>query len=94
MPRTLEIGEKVAKLRAFFRNEQRMPGYQEMLELFGYNSKNAVHGLLLKLAEAGYIAKDEGGKISPTGKLTGTIRVLGTIQAGFHRLPRKNLSTS
>jgi repressor LexA len=54
-----------------------------MLELFGYNSKNAVHGLLLKLAEAGYIAKDEGGKISPTHKLTGAIRVLGTVKAGF-----------
>ena len=83
MPRTIELGEKVAKLRAFFRREQRMPGYQEMLGLFDYGSKNAVHGLLLKLAEAGYVAKGEGGKISPTGKLTGAIRVLGTVQAGF-----------
>jgi repressor LexA len=79
----MELGDKVAKLRAFFRREQRMPGYQEMLELFDYGSKNAVHGLLLKLGEQGYVTKNEGGKIAPTGKITGGIRVLGAIQAGF-----------
>lgn len=83
MPRTMDLEEKAAKLRAFIRQEQRMPGYQEMLDLFGYSSKNAVHGLLLKLQEAGYVTKSGTGKVSPTGKLTSAIRVLGTVQAGF-----------
>lgn len=83
MPRTFDIAEKVARLRTFYRREQRMPGYQEMLDLFEYGSKNAVHGLLLRLAELGYVTKNESGKTAPTGKLTGTIRVLGAVQAGF-----------
>lgn len=83
MPRKLDLGDKVTRLRDFYRGEQRMPGYKEMLKLFSYRSKNAVHGLLLKLLEYGYISKSRDGKIAPTGKLTGTIRVLGAVQAGF-----------
>ena len=83
MPRTIELSDKVVKLRQFFRREQRLPGYQEMLELFDYSSKNAVHGLLMKLSEAGYLSKNESGKIAPTGKLTGGLRMLGSVQAGF-----------
>lgn len=83
MPRTMNLEEKATRLRSFLRREGRMPGYQEMLDLFAYSSKNAVHGLLLRLQEAGYVIKGEGGKVAPTSKLTGTIRVLGAVQAGF-----------
>ncbi len=82
MPRSMDLPEKVRRLRAFFRRENRAPGYREMLELFGYRSKNAVFGLLRKLAEAGYIRK-AGRKFAFTSKLTGTVRILGTVQAGF-----------
>jgi repressor LexA len=54
-----------------------------MLELFGYKSKNAVFGLLAKLEEAGYVAKDSNGRIALLNKLTGTVRILGSIAAGF-----------
>lgn len=83
MPRKLDIGEKVRNLRDFYQRERRAPGYAEMLKLFGYRSKNAVHGLLRKLEEQGYIRKTAGGKIALTERLTGTIRLLGTVQAGF-----------
>jgi repressor LexA len=53
-----------------------------MMDILDYRSKNAVHGLLKKLAELGYIRKT-GRKIAPAGKLTGSIRLLGTVQAGF-----------
>jgi SOS regulatory protein LexA len=82
MPRKTDIREKAARLRMFLTREKRLPGYNEMLKLFDYSSKNAVHGLLLKLAQHGYITKRKR-KISPTGKLTGCIRLLGTVQAGF-----------
>ncbi len=83
MPRKLDIGTKVAELRRFFRLEGRAPGYQEMLELFEYRSKNAVHGLLRKLEGMGYLQRGRGGKIAFTKKLTGTIKLLGAVQAGF-----------
>lgn len=82
MPRIVDVKSKAGRLRAFYRKENRLPGYAEMLEVFGYKSKNAVHGLLKRLAELGYIRKT-GRKIAPTDKLAGAIRLLGTVQAGF-----------
>jgi SOS regulatory protein LexA len=84
MPRKrIDVEEKVNLLRGFYRKEHRFPGYKEMLELFGYASKNAVFQVINRLAETGYIEKNSDGKISPTTKLTGAIRILGTVQAGF-----------
>lgn len=82
MPRTLDLKNKAEQLRSFFSRKKRMPGYNEMLQLFGYKSKNAVHGLLEKLAREGYISKSDR-KIALTGKIMGTVRLLGTVQAGF-----------
>jgi SOS regulatory protein LexA len=82
MPRHTDIKEKVSRLRHFVLRNKRLPGYKEMLKLFSYRSKNAVHGLLLRLADLGYINKSRG-RISFTDKLTGVIRVLGAVQAGF-----------
>jgi len=83
MPRTMQIHEKIRRLRAFYREEKRVPGYAEMLKLFGYRSKNSVFGLLQKLEALGYIRKTRGGKIMPTSRLTGSIKLLGSVQAGF-----------
>jgi repressor LexA len=82
MPRKLNIRDKVNALHAFFVKEKRMPGYNEMLRLFNYRSKNAVHGLLQQLVEKGYATKT-GGKIALTDKVLGKVKLLGLIQAGF-----------
>ncbi len=82
MPRQTDIATKVSRLREFVLREKRMPGYTEMLVLFDYRSKQAVHSLILKLVEHGYITKADR-KIAFTDKLIGTIRLLGTVQAGF-----------
>jgi hypothetical protein len=42
-----------------------------MLDLFDYRSKNAVFGLLDRLEETGYVAKDANGRIALLPKLTG-----------------------
>ncbi len=82
MPRKLDLNEKVRALRRFYQQEGRVPGYAEMLKVFGYRSKNAVHGLIQKLVEHGYLRKRDG-KIAMTGRVTGGIRLLGFVQAGF-----------
>ncbi|MFH0880554.1 MAG: transcriptional repressor LexA [Lentisphaerota bacterium] len=82
MPRVMNVEEKAKKLKRFLRQEKRLPGYAEMLGLFGYRSKNAVFGLLKKLEEAGYLKKVRG-KIAVTEKLDGSVRMLGLVQAGF-----------
>ena len=83
MPRDIHLADKIRLLRQFWRLERRAPTYAEMLDLFGYKSKNAVFGLLRKLEEAGYVAKDANGRIALLPKLTGTVRILGSIAAGF-----------
>ena len=83
MPRDIQLAEKIRLLRHFWRQERRAPTYAEMLDLFDYKSKNAVFGLLAKLEEAGYVAKDANGRIALLPKLTGTVRILGSIAAGF-----------
>lgn len=83
MPRILDLNARASKLREFVRRERRLPGYAEMLRLFGYRSKNAVYGVLRKLQEAGYLKINSGGKLAATGRLTGAVRVLGTVAAGF-----------
>ena len=82
MARKTDIAGKVQRLREFYRKERRLPGYNEMLELFDYHSKNAVHHLIGRLDELGYLRK-VGRKIAPTSRLTGSLRMLGAVQAGF-----------
>lgn len=83
MARTVDLREKVQNLRLFIREEHRVPTYREMLELFGYRSTNAVAGLVGKLVEAGYLLRDSAGRLAATDKLTGSVRMLGFVQAGF-----------
>lgn len=82
MPRKTDIPSKVRSLRAFYAAERRAPGYEEMLRIFNYRSKNAVFRLLQQLIERGYIIKKHS-KIALTGRTTGSIRLLGAVQAGF-----------
>ncbi len=83
MPRSINLGQKLELLRGFYKHERRLPGYTEMMALFGYRSKNAVFGLLQRLQEYGYLEKNSHGKLAVTDKLIGTIKLLGSVQAGF-----------
>lgn len=59
-----------------------MPTYSEMMELFGFKSKNAVFKIVNKLIEAGIVAKDHLGRLIPT-KSFGEIPMLGYVTAGL-----------
>ncbi len=82
MPRMMDIRGHVGKMREFLRQEGRLPLYGEMLSLFGYRSKNAVYGALKKLEAQGFIEKKRG-RIRATPLLSGSVRILGAVQAGF-----------
>jgi repressor LexA len=72
----------VQKFRHFLRREGRVPGYDEMLKLFNYRSKNAVFSLIKRMEEKGFLVKQHG-KIVPGASLKGGLRLLGAVQAGF-----------
>lgn len=59
-----------------------MPGYQEMMALLGFKSKNAVYKLIQKMVEDGTVSKDSRGKIIPN-RLAGEIPLLGLVEAGI-----------
>ncbi len=83
MPKKINLTEKIEQLRAFHQSEGRAPSYAEMAELFGYRSKNAVYGPVGKLIELGYLERSGNGSIVLTKKITGAIKLLGSVQAGF-----------
>ena len=83
MPRTIDIAEKISRLRVFYRQEGRAPSYAEMAELFGYRSKNAVYNPVNKLIALNYLSRSPNGRIGFTSKITGGIALLGSVQAGF-----------
>ena len=66
----------------FYKKSKRMPSYQEIMELTGFNSKNAVFKLINRLVNAGFIEKDSQGRIIPK-RIFGKTKVLGVVEAGF-----------
>ncbi len=59
-----------------------MPSYSEMMELFGFKSKNAIYKIVSKLVDTGIVAKDHLGRLVPT-ETFGDIPMLGFVTAGF-----------
>ncbi len=78
----MSASEYKEKLLSFFEKHKRMPGYKEMMVLFGFKSKNAVYKLINKFVEEGIVNKDARGKLTPT-TLFDEIPVLGLVEAGF-----------
>ena len=59
-----------------------MPTYREMMDLFGFKSKNAVSRLVDKFIEEGIVAKDHLGRLIADISLS-SIPMLGSVKAGF-----------
>src|SRR3989338_3066052 len=74
-----EYREQLAK---FYRQHKRMPSFSELMELWDYKTKSAVHYRLEKLAEAGIVGKDDTGRLIPRSLESGT-KLLGLVEAGF-----------
>lgn len=80
--------DRLSLLKKFFKRNRRLPSYSEMLELFGFSSKNAVFKLINKWVEAGFIKK-EAGKLAPTPRFF-ALPMLGIIKAGYPILAEEN----
>jgi|ERR1035437_84298 repressor LexA len=74
--------EQKKKILAFYKRNKRMPGYQEIMAMLGFKSKNSVHKLISWLVEQGVISKDSQGRIIPN-RLIGDIPLLGLVEAGI-----------
>lgn len=70
------------KLEHFYHKHKRMPGYKELMSLWGYRSKNAVYKLIEKFVDAGILNKDKEGRITWCFPLD-EVKILGLVEAGF-----------
>ncbi|OGG08155.1 repressor LexA [Candidatus Gottesmanbacteria bacterium RIFCSPHIGHO2_02_FULL_40_24] len=71
-------------IRKFFRQQKRLPSYQEMCRLFGFASKQSSFRLAKKLVEEGTLKKDDKGRLVP-GRLFSALPIAGIIAAGMPR---------
>lgn len=81
------------KITSFYRDNKRMPGYKEIMNLVGFKSKNAVYKLINKLVDDGVVEKDSNGKLSPM-RLFGEVPLLGLVEAGFPTIAEEDLSNT
>jgi SOS regulatory protein LexA len=71
------------KIKKFYEDNKIMPSYREMMDMFSLKSKNAIFKLVTKLVDAGMVEKDSQGRLMPTSKLLGGVKILGAVEAGF-----------
>lgn len=67
---------------SFYKKHKRMPGYQEIMDMLGFKSKNSVHKLINWLVEEGIVSKDDRGRIIPN-QIYDQIPLLGLVEAGI-----------
>lgn len=77
----MDLNKAIARIRKFYKQQRRLPSYQEICDMFGYSSKNAAVYLVNKLIEGEILEKDEKGKLLP--KKLFHIPHLGLIRAGY-----------
>jgi SOS-response transcriptional repressor LexA len=70
------------KILKFYKEHKRIPGYQEIMFLVNFKSKNAVYKLINKLVEDGIFNKDSKGRLTPN-RLGHEVPVLGLVEAGI-----------
>ena len=66
----------------FFRQQRRMPSYQEMLDLLGVRSKSVVHFWVNKMIAGGLLQRDQKGHLT-LPRQSFAIPLAGSVQAGF-----------
>ena len=80
--------DTLSKVKLFYKNHRRLPSYSEMLQLFGFSSKNSVYKLVQKWLEEGFLKKEDN-KLAPTTKFF-ALPFLGIIKAGYPILAEEN----
>lgn len=83
MPKTIDYAQVISQLRTFYTENKRLPSFAEMQSLLGYRSKGGVSRLIRNLLEKGILTRDGVGKLKAGNILSGGLRLLGTVQAGF-----------
>ncbi len=77
-----KLKSRIRDISAFYHQNNRMPSFSEIGEMFKLSSKSSVHKVVGKLETIGVISKDKKGRLIP-GSIKSPVKVLGTVEAGF-----------
>ncbi len=86
----IDIANAARKMREFFKVQHRAPSFEEIRNLFDYQSKASAHFLVGQLVEKGFLHKDSKGKIL-WDSLAG-VKLLGSVQAGLPTAEEETLT--
>lgn len=76
------IKDRIRTLTDFYHHHGRMPSFSELGLAWGVQSKNAVSKIIDKMERLKIVVRDEKGRLLP-GTISASVRVLGTVEAGF-----------
>ena len=83
MPKRPDLKLAASQLKNFYAKWKRLPSFSELQEVWGYRSKGGVSHMIQQLVRLNVLAKDATGRLIETAFLSGGLRQLGTVQAGF-----------
>lgn len=73
--------DRLSQVKKFYRKYKRLPSYSEMLRIFRLASKKAIHDIVHKWIDEGFI-EIENNKLSPSTRFF-SLPLFGVIKAGF-----------
>lgn len=73
----------LSKLQAYFHTHRALPSYATMAEVLGLASKSAVHALVNRLVEAGYLTKTPDRRVAPTDRFFERTVSESVVRAGM-----------
>lgn len=77
-----KLKSRIREISSFYYQKGRMPSFSEIGEMLGLKSKNAVSKLVNKLERLKALERDGKGRLTP-GYIKFSVRILGTVEAGF-----------
>lgn len=73
------------EVERFYKKHKRMPSFGELMDLWDYKTKSAVHYRAQQLIDEGVLSKDDTGRLLPRrlGTESVGLPLLGLVEAGF-----------
>ncbi|OYX04515.1 MAG: hypothetical protein B7Z05_08305 [Thiotrichales bacterium 32-46-8] len=72
----------LSKLQDYYRDHRALPSYATMAEVLGLASKSAVHALIKRLVQAGYVSITPDRRVAPDDKFFERAMATSVVRAG------------
>lgn len=72
----------LSKLQDYYRDHRALPSYATMAEVLGLASKSAVHALIKRLVQAGYVSITPDRRVAPDDKFFERAMASSVVRAG------------